>query len=186
MKKKKEKPGLSYTQQVKKNRREREFWDRFFQTPENLDDIPGHMHWVKFSFSSITDEELGFFTDRVRSVNMLDLKDTRIGMDGIRHLLKMDFIGELRLKESLAIDDVCMPFISQLTSLKLLQLNGTGVTTAGLKYLESLVNLEQVFLSLDMNDDENRQAVNGCRPFTYTIKTRCLFIIMQVKAPAII
>lgn len=90
---------------------------------------------------------------------MLDLKDTRIGMDGIRHLLKMDFIGELRLKESLAIDDECMPFISQLTSLKLLQLNGTGVTTAGLKYLESLVNLEQVFLSLDMNDDENRQAV---------------------------
>lgn len=159
MKRKKEKPGLSYTQQVKKNRREREFWDRFFQAPENLDDIPGHMHWVKFSFSSITDEELGFFTDRVRSVNMLDLKDTRIGMDGIRHLLKMDFIGELRLKESLAIDDECMPFISQLTSLKLLQLNGTGVTTAGLKYLESLVNLEQVFLSLDMNDDENRQAV---------------------------
>lgn len=158
MKRKKPAPAgeLSYTQRLKLERREREFWYKYFQAPEDLADLPTHVNWVKLSFTDVDDEGLQFLVGRIKAINMLDLKDTNITAEGIRHLTKLESVRELRLKECRELDDSCMPYICQLTSLILLQINCTGITEEGLRHIGALKNLQTLFLSLDTERENVR------------------------------
>lgn len=78
-------------------------------------------------------------------IEMLDLKDTGIGSGGIKHLLTLEYPGELRLKEAINIDDLCLLYIGQITSLRLLQVNYTGITPKGFLHLTALRQLKTLF-----------------------------------------
>lgn len=149
---------LSYTQKIKLERREKEFWKNYFPAG-NLEDLPTHFNWIKLSFTDVNDEELGFLVHRIKSINMLDLKDTAITCEGIKHLIKLEYLRELRLKESSSINDDCMEYITQLTSLTLLQINHTNITVDGLKNIAALSNLKSLYLSLDLNDQKIQTAL---------------------------
>jgi len=169
---------FSYTKQIGKEKREEVFWKRFFQVPD-LSAIPYHANWVKLSFTTVQDEDLEFLTKRIRSIEMLDLKDTAITHVGIKHLLALEYLGELRLKESVNIDDLCLRYIGQIQSLNLLQVNYTAITPDGLQHLKALYNLKTLFLSFDIEEtnvrralDDLKKALPGCevvvRGKTYT------------------
>lgn len=151
----------SYTQTVQKQKREAAFWRVFFGYSENLVDLPYHMNWVKLSFSNVSDEDLEFLTSRVRSIEMLDLKDTAITAEGIKHLLNLEYLSELRLKEAAFINDECLKYLGQLRCLTLLQVNYTAITPEGLKFLWGLTNLKELFLSFDTGEAAVREALDA-------------------------
>ena len=148
---------LSYTQQINLEKREENFWNKLFQPlPENLTDLPTHINWINLSFTDVSDEDLSFLVSRIKSINMLDLKDTAITFKGIEHLTKLENLSELRLKESANIDDECMNFLVQLTTLTLLQINDTSITPLGLTNIAALHNLKRLYLSLDIKEVSNQ------------------------------
>jgi hypothetical protein len=151
-KNKKEYPNgkLPYTQQLKQLKKESQFWERFGFT--KTDEIPTHVNHIDLRCSKITDDELGILVSRINSVNMLDLNDTGITCKGIEHLAKLEHLSELRLKECSELNDDCIPFLNQLTTLTLLHVKSTNITIDGILKLDSLTNLETLLFSADSID----------------------------------
>jgi hypothetical protein len=144
MKKKKEPATLGYTKLLKQQKAEKEFWKAFgIDDPEQA---PSHVNHVDFRYTLLTDEGLALMATRIRSIEMLDLNGTAITNEGIKNLVQMEYIGELRLKECEQIDNGCIQYLNQLHSLKLLYLKSTPVTIEGLMELK-LANLEHLFFS---------------------------------------
>ncbi len=144
MKKKKDPAPLGYTKMLKQQKAEKEFWKAFgIEDPEQA---PSHVNHVDFRYTLITDEGLTLMATRIKSIEMLDLNGTAITNDGIKSLVQMDYIGELRLKECEQIDNGCIQYLNQVPTLKLLYLKSTPVTIEGLMELK-LANLEQLFFS---------------------------------------
>lgn len=146
MKKKKQQDGkIGYTKQLKLQRQEKEFWQGFnIQDPE---EAPHHVNHVDLRCSTITDHQLALLVSRIRSIEMLDLNETEITNEGIKHLTKLEYLAELRLKLCSNIDNDCIHFLSQLTTLKLLHVRSTSITIDGLVHLNGLPNLEKLFFS---------------------------------------
>ena len=51
------------------------------------------------------------------------------------------------MKKTSAIDDACVPYLNQLSMLKLLHLGGTSISLEGLLQLSNLLQLEELFFS---------------------------------------
>ncbi|MGZ8545512.1 MAG: hypothetical protein ACXWV0_09460 [Flavisolibacter sp.] len=144
MKKKKTPAPLGYTKLLKQQKAEKEFWKALgIEDPEQA---PHHVNHMDFRESLITDEELALMTTRIKSIEMLDLNGTEITNEGIRHLVQMEYLAELRLKECEKIDNDCISFLNEMPTLKFLYLKSTPVTIEGLLELK-LPNLEHLFFS---------------------------------------
>jgi len=140
---------------VKKKKQERlkaeAFWNKFrhlyARMPAHITEIPAYIPHVRCRGAEIDDDELGLLVDVVKAIDLLDLDDTPITCQGIKHLARLEELKELRLKECLYIDDSCLPYLNQLTSLELLHLGGTAVTLHGLTSLGALTRLRCVLVS---------------------------------------
>lgn len=146
MKKKKQKDDkIPYTKQLKLQRQEKEFWQRFnIHDPE---EAPHHVNHIDLRCSTITDDQLAMLVSRIRSIEMLDLNETEITNEGIRHLGGLEYLAELRLKECTNIDNDCIPYLNRLVTLKLLYVKSTPITIDGLLQLNNLPELKQLFFS---------------------------------------
>ncbi len=129
---------------LKQQKAEKEFWKAF--GIDNPEQAPSHINHVDFRYTLITDEGLALMATRIKSIEMLDLNGTAITNDGIKNLVQLDYVGELRLKECEQIDNGCIQYLNQIPTLKLLYLKSTPVTIEGLMELK-LANLEQLFFS---------------------------------------
>lgn len=142
---------LPYTKRLKLEKQERQFWKRF--NIDNYEDIQSHYQRVDFRCTAIRDEELALLAGRVQSIEMLDMNDTQITKEGIRHLSKLKSLQELRVKDCADLDDECAVYLNQIQGLKLLNIKGTRITINGLLQLENLQDLKILIFSSDISDD---------------------------------
>jgi hypothetical protein len=86
------------------------FWQNFRSANSLKQDagIPERMNRVNFRITGVDDEGLRLMAGVVKHIKQLDLDDTSITNDGILHLLQLESLNELRLKECRYLDDNCM------------------------------------------------------------------------------
>ncbi|RYY98901.1 MAG: hypothetical protein EOO11_06650 [Chitinophagaceae bacterium] len=142
---------LSYPQQMKLLRKQRAFWKSLgVDDPEQA---PTHVHHLRWKYSDVTDEDLLLLTGRVRSVHLLDLDGADITNEGVRHLARMEYVQELRLKECGLLDEGCLPFLAEMTGLELLHLGGTAIPIAALDALQPLQKLRLLLVKADDTEE---------------------------------
>ena len=139
--------GLSYTQQIKWDKKEKAFWAKYFSNPPTPEHIPEHCDHLSFRSSDITDDEIGFVVSRVSSINMLDLDDAYITYKAIEHLTRLEYLKELRLKGCTELDYRCVPYLVNIKGLELLQLVNTQILVKELMNMSSLTSLKKLFIS---------------------------------------
>lgn len=157
MKKKKhgKQEPLGYTQLLKLQRREREFWKSFgIDDPEQ---VPPQYHRVDLRCTRISDEELGLMATRIKRIEMLDLNDTEITATGIENLVVLEHLAELRIKDCAQIDDSAIPHLSQLKGLRLLNIKGTRITINGLLGIMDAKALEELYFTSSGREDISEQ-----------------------------
>ncbi|MDB5201034.1 MAG: hypothetical protein JWQ27_443 [Ferruginibacter sp.] len=137
---------------------ERLFWKNGFGF-NSLEDIPVKVEHMKLSGTDITAVELSYLAERIKTIGMLDLNHTNFGNEGIRALLKLESVRELRLKENEGIDNDCMEDIGQMPDLEFLHLRGTAVNVDGLTKITSLKKLSTVLVSDDREEEWIRKAM---------------------------
>lgn len=146
--------------------KEEKFWDAFFSinVPKGIDELPRHLNHVRFRLYNTDDEGLSMMVPELDSIDMLDLDETDITNEGIKHLEALLFIKELRLKGCNGIDDDCIPSINKIKGLELLHLGSTPVTTDGVLKL-FVPTLKRLFISADHDDDSKAKLRRFCRSF---------------------
>ena len=84
----------------KQRLKEEAFWAAFFfySVPRHLDEVPEHIDRANFRVDGVDDEGLSLMVTKVRSIYQLDLDDTDITIEGLRHLTQLDFVKELRCR----------------------------------------------------------------------------------------
>ena len=131
-----------------KNKKEAYFWKRHFnKAPNELHLIPNKAGRFNYRDSEIDDEFLYWITLRIKIIDQLDLDNTLVTNEGIKHLSTMEAIRELRLKGCGGIDNGCMEYLNKITSLELLHLGSTSIDLDDLKELGLLQNLKLLLVS---------------------------------------
>ena len=142
------------------------FWKTSFNIP-GINEVPEHVVHLNLKESGITDDELLYIVNRIKKIDMLDLHYTGISNEGIKHLIKLDSLKELRLKGITGIDNGCMLYISQIKNLEFLHVRHTAVNVDGLKEILSLQNLKTVLVSDDdtqENIDKKMKEITAAMP----------------------
>ena len=153
---------MGYTQLLKLQRREREFWKGFgIEDPEQ---VPDHFHRVDLRCTQIDDEELALMVTRIKQIEMLDLNDTNITEAGIKNLCELSYLAELRIKDCTQIDNSALLHLSKLAGLKLLNIKGTNITLDGLLEMNSIPTLEELYFSSYQEDHHQLQRLQQILP----------------------
>lgn len=141
----------------KRKQFEKVFWDALFHidVPAHLNELPSHLNHVRMRlWDRVTDEHLEMLASHVKSINMLDLDETDITIDGIAHLIQMENITELRLKGIRELDNRCVEYLNKIKGLELLHIRGTSINLDGALQLVSHSKLKRLLIS----DDEDEPA----------------------------
>ncbi|BAP33238.1 uncharacterized protein CHSO_4201 [Chryseobacterium sp. StRB126] len=96
---------------------------------------------ASFSCSNLNDDGLAHISD-CRKIEYLDVQDTEITNEGIKHLKKLENLKYLRLKENSQLTNDCIPDLAALDFLFDLQIHETSINEEGLKKFVALKNLE--------------------------------------------
>lgn len=118
-----------------------------------ISEIPPHVLHFRGRLSRLDDEDLARMPELFRSIDRLDLDNTDITNEGVRHLAQLECIKELRLKDCSCVDNGAIQYIVQIKGLQLLHLGGTKVTLEGLTNIERLENLKLLLLSSNESDE---------------------------------
>lgn len=150
----------------KSDKIEKELKRRYGRMAESIE--PYYHHLDLRLLDELDDDAFAFIMKKVKGVNMLDLNETAITNESIKLLTRLEYINELRAKECRGLDNGCIEFLNQLTSLIFLHVKSTGITIDGLLQLTSLANLKELMFSTDdaENLDEKmlqlKQILPGC------------------------
>ena len=131
---------------MKEKQKEKYFWKRQFNI-SRLEDIPKEIKRYNFRDTEVDDEWLFWITASVKVIHQLDLDNTLVTDEGIKHLSKLESITELRLKGCHSISNACLGDLKKLMGLELLHLGGTAVDLSSIHELKALKNLKMLLLS---------------------------------------
>jgi len=142
------------------------FWANFFyfNIPAHINEVPAHLDRVNFRYYSANDEDLFRMIEYVKSIYQLDLDETDVTDEGMKHLSQLDNITEIRLKGCREISDLGMAYICQFKGVELLHLYGTGVTTAGFGQIGLLTKLKTLIIEADINDPKLEEIYTALPP----------------------
>ena len=152
---------------MKENKKEKYFWKRNFNI-DLLEDVPIEINRYNFRDTEVDDEWLFWITLRIKIIHQLDLDNTLVTDEGIKHLSKLESITELRLKGCHSISNACLGDLKKLTGLELLHLGGTAVDLSSIHELKVLKNLKMLLLSSDESEEiilEKAAILKGIFPF---------------------
>lgn len=136
---------------MSRNKKEKELKRRYGKMAESME--PYYHHLDLRLLDELDDDGFAFIMKNVKGVNMLDLNDTAITNESIKLLTRLEYVNELRAKECHGLDNGCIEFLNQLTSLIFLHVKSTGITIDGLLQLTNLTNLIELMFSAE--DTEN-------------------------------
>ncbi|MDJ0807536.1 MAG: response regulator [Gammaproteobacteria bacterium] len=96
--------------------------------------------------TQISDRELGNLLDSLRDLRFLSLAETRVGDEGLQHLLALQELEELHLDHTDITDDGLV-LLESLPNLRILDLKGTHISDTGLAHLSRLKQLRGLYLT---------------------------------------
>ncbi|MGD1840016.1 MAG: hypothetical protein ACFB0B_03845 [Thermonemataceae bacterium] len=91
---------------------------------------------------------------QITTLELLDLDSTAITDNGLQHLIPLNQLKELRLKDNPQLTDACLDFLSNIEQLKLIHIGNTSITITGLATL--LAKKELATIILDTTFDTAR------------------------------
>ena len=118
----------------------------------NSIEVPRHVNQVRCRYYGANDDDLERMVKQVKSINQLDLDETDITDEGMKHLIELDYLREIRLKGCRKITDIGMEYICQFKGLELLHLYGTAVTINGFDRIGELKHLNKLLVEADGKD----------------------------------
>jgi len=132
---------------MKKDKLEKEFWLKHFGIPHNqLGNIAPEVERLNFKDEEVNDDALLWITTRIKRIGQLDLDNTSITDEGIKHLASLESIKELRLKGCNITKD-CLGDLNKLGTLELLHLGNTPIGLDDVPLLASLQHLSLLLVS---------------------------------------
>lgn len=134
---------------------EKELKRRYGKLAEGME--PYYHHLDLRPLSEMDDEAFAFIMGKVKGVNVLDLNETQISNESIKFLTRLEYVNELRAKGCHQLDNGCIPYLNQLSSLTFLHLKYTGITITGLLQLTNLPELKELMFSADEAEDISEQ-----------------------------
>lgn len=140
----------------KDKKKELYFWKRHFGIMNNnLDSIPTEVDRLNLRIqdTEVDDQWLRYIAAKIKIVNRIDLDDTLITDEGIKHLSKLESVKELRLKGCHYITNESLDYLNKLTGLEVLHLAGTQIKLNAIEELISLQNLKKLFLSTSDSEE---------------------------------
>lgn len=145
---------------------EEAFWSDFFyfNIPNHINEVPEHVERVNFRYYNVDDEGLLRMIAYVKSIGQLDLDGTDITNEGVKYLVQLNNITEIRFKGCRSIDNNAMPYICQIKGLELLHLIGTSVTTDGFAQIGNLKQLKTLLISADTDDPKLEEIYASLAP----------------------
>lgn len=144
--------------------REKNFWRRYGITnPKKAPET-----WTTFGapHGELTDEDLDFFTRKVKVVDVVILDENEVTAEGIKFLTRLEVVRELDLK-NMTIDDNSVHDILKLQNLEWLQIRGTRISTEGIEtILAGLKDLKTLVISEEQVEKEFGEALQMKYPDT--------------------
>jgi hypothetical protein len=131
----------------KRLKEEKELKRRYGKLAESME--PYYHHLDLRMFDDLTDEAFAYIMTNVKGVNMLDLNETQISNESIKLLTRLEYVNELRAKGCGELDNGCIKYLDQLTSLSFLHVKSTAVTIDGLLQLSHLTKLKELMFSAE-------------------------------------
>lgn len=110
--------------------------------------ISEHLKHVNLKMSAVGDKEIRLLSNNVKTIETLDLEGTEVSNTSVLYLINLQSLKELRLTNCRNIDDGCLPYLNQLSSLEYLYLGGTAITYKGLQNCSNLQNLKSINISV--------------------------------------
>ncbi|MFN5416855.1 MAG: hypothetical protein ACK5B9_07345 [Flavobacteriia bacterium] len=120
-----------------------------FKDVENLFEMKKFTRLLSASFSGsdLNDDGLLLLSNFILLEN-LNLQETQITNEGIKHLKKLPNLKCLRLKENPQLTNECVVYLKEIKTLVNLHIHETSINMEGLKKLIVLQNLQ--FIALDV------------------------------------
>lgn len=134
-----------YTKLKQWEKQEAAFWKAMGYTdPKLVNPVAG---LINLRCSEATDQHIVFMVNRITHVDELDLKEALVTNDGIKQLTALKKIGKLYLKDCPNLDNGCVPYLNQLTTLEHLSVASTEIDIAGVVRLDKLTALKSLAFS---------------------------------------
>ena len=130
------------------------FWATFayFNFKSSIKVVPTHVKCANFRLYGACDEDLWRMVQGIETVDQLDLDETEVTNEGMKHLIQLKSLCELRLKGCWAITNAAMEYICQINGLELLHLHGTQINTDGLEQIGELKSLKRLLIEANRED----------------------------------
>lgn len=123
-------------------------WSHFSTYSADEIDILSSLTFLDIGATDVVDDSLVHFS-KLTKLQTLICKDNSISDDGVAHLSTLTNLTTLDLSHAAGLSDVCsMMHLSNLKSLKTLNMNGTHVGNSDIEYLHHLKNLVTLDLGL--------------------------------------
>lgn len=153
-------------------KKEKYFWKKYFNFPDRLEEIPYAIEHINLRCTEVDDEDLEYLVSRIMLIEMLDLDETSVSNNGIKQLIKLKGLKELRLKDNYPINNDCIPDLNKMTGLELLHLGSTSITIDGILQLNALQSLKRLLFSME-NIENNGEKMLQLK----SLLPHCEFII---------
>ncbi|MGI4862436.1 MAG: hypothetical protein ACRYFZ_00820 [Janthinobacterium lividum] len=161
-------PPPAYTRAQQHAAQETAFWRTRFPQVPLLGQQLVHLPHARFWDGAIDDEQVGWLTARVQTIDMLDIYEAPITRTSIQHLMQLTWLKELRVKGCAELQDDCVADLSHIKGLELLHLGETGITLDGLLELSGnhlktvFISSELPVLSIQARLQQLAQSLPGC------------------------
>ncbi len=150
---------------MKLSKEEKKYWERKWgYRQQQVLAMDTDVYRYNFRDSETSDEDLYWITTRVKSINRLDLDNTLVTDAGVQYLTRLEALTELRLKGCKGVTAAAIDDLSQLKTLELLHLIGTGIDLADIAPLQTLSNLKLLLVSSGDSEPEIRQQMAVLKP----------------------
>lgn len=100
---------------------------------------------IRFDGCSVSDDDLGWLTERLPELRYVELRHADVGDRGISNMARLHQLQNLEIAHT-PIGDGALEAIGRVRSLCSLDLCGTGVTDRGLPLLYGLTKLRSIYL----------------------------------------
>lgn len=101
------------------------------------------------SFVDTNLDDVGLeYVSKVRTLEHLDLQDTKITNAGLAHLAQLPRLDWLRLKENSQLNNECVPHLQRLERLSNLQIHETSIDQKGLEQLADMQSLRDICIDV--------------------------------------
>lgn len=134
-------------------KKEKKFWQRHFRI-DKLEDIPKEWSEIVNFFYDPDDDYFYFISLRVQSVLKIDLKESFVTDEGIKHISKLKKLATLNLRRHDTITKESIPSFNKMESLKSLNITQTKITLTDICELLNNQNLKEVFISSDEKEED--------------------------------